>query len=173
MAEQLIISVSGMRGIIGENLSAPIAAEYGCAFGTFLKNKHSAKKEKLTVCVARDSRPSGQMLGSAVEAGLCAVGIDVVDLGIVTTPGAGVMLSELGCAGGVVITASHNPIPYNGIKLLLDNGVAPPPSQAEQIRRRFFDKDFAPADSVNCGKLTLNDQTDAAHIAKVLSIIDK
>ncbi len=72
MAEQLIISVSGMRGIIGENLSAPTAAEYGCAFGTFLKNKHSGKKEKLTVCVARDSRPSGQMLGSAVAAGLCA-----------------------------------------------------------------------------------------------------
>lgn len=173
MAEQLIISVSGMRGIIGENLSAPIAAEYGCAFGTFLKNKHVGKKEKLTVCVARDSRPSGQMLGSAVAAGLCAVGIDVVDLGIVTTPGAGVMLSRLGCAGGVVITASHNPIPYNGIKLLLDNGVAPPPAQAEQIRQCFFDKDFAPADSVNCGKLTFNDQTDAAHLAKVLAIVDK
>ncbi|MBL7185952.1 MAG: phosphoglucosamine mutase [Phycisphaerae bacterium] len=173
MAEQLIISVSGMRGIVGENLSAPVAAEYGCAFGTFLKNKHSSKKEKLTVCIARDSRPSGQMLGSAVAAGLCAVGIDVVDLGITTTPGAGVMLSELGCAGGVVITASHNPIGYNGIKLLLDNGVAPPPSQAEQIRRCFFDKDFAPADSVNCGKLTFNDQTDAAHIAKVLAIVDR
>ena len=173
MAEQLIISVSGMRGIIGENLSAPVAAEYGCAFGTFLKDKHSGKDEKLTVCVGRDSRPSGQMLGSAVAAGLCAVGIDVVDLGIVTTPGAGVMLSKLGCAGGVVITASHNPIPYNGIKLLLDNGVAPPPSQAEQIRRRFFDKDFAMADSVNCGKLTFNDQTDAAHLAKVLPIVDK
>jgi len=160
MAEQLIISVSGMRGVIGENLSAPIAAEYGCAFGT-------------TVCIGRDSRPSGQMLGSAVAAGLCAVGIDVVDLGIVTTPGAGVMLSELGCAGGVVITASHNSIPYNGIKLLLDNGVAPGPSQAVQIRRRFFEKDFAPADSVNCGKLTFNDQTDAAHIAKVLTIVEK
>ena len=173
MAEQLIISVSGMRGIIGVNLSAPIAAEYGCAFGTFLKDKHSRKREKLTVCVARDSRPSGQMLVSAVAAGLCAVGIDVVDLGIVTTPGAGVMLSRLGCAGGVVITASHNPIPYNGIKLLLDNGVAPPPSQAEQIRQRFFDKDFAPADSVNCGNLTFNDQTDAAHLAKVLAIVDK
>lgn len=173
MPEQLIISVSGMRGIIGENLSAPIAAEYGCAFGTFLKSKHSGKKEKLTVCVGRDSRPSGQMLGSAMASGLCAVGIDVVDLGIVTTPGAGVMLSRLGCAGGVVITASHNPIPYNGIKLLLDNGVAPPPSQAEQIRRRFFDNDFAPADSVSCGKLTFNDQTDAAHLAKVLAIVDK
>ena len=173
MVEQLIISVSGMRGVIGENLSAPIAAEYGCAFGTFLKETHSAKKEKLSVCVGRDSRPSGQMLASAVASGLCAVGIDVVDLGIVTTPGASVMLREIGCAGGVVITASHNPVAYNGIKLLLDNGVAPPASQAEQIRQRFFDKDFALADSVNCGRLTFSDQTDAAHIAKILAIVDK
>jgi len=173
MAEQLIISVSGMRGVIGVNLSAPIAAEYGCAFGTFLKDKHSAKKEKLSVCIGRDSRPSGQMLTSAVVSGLCAVGIDVVDLRIVTTPGASVMLREIGCAGGVVITASHNPVAYNGIKLLLDNGVAPPPSQAEQIRQRFFDKDFALADSVNCGRLTFSDQTDAAHIGKILAIVDK
>lgn len=173
MAEQLIISVSGMRGIIGENLSAPIATEYGCAFGTFLKGRHASRQERLSVCIGRDSRPSGQMLASAVASGLSSVGIDVVDLGIVTTPGAGVMLRELGCAGGVVITASHNPIPYNGIKLLLDNGVAPPPSQAEQIRRCFFDKEFALADSVNCGKLTFSDRTDAAHIAKVLAIVDK
>ncbi len=163
MAEQLIVSVSGMRGIIGENLSASVATEYGCAFGTFLRDKHSAKTEKLSVCIGRDSRPSGQMLGSAVAAGLCAVGIDVIDLGIVTTPGAGVMLRQFECAGGVVITASHNPIPYNGIKLLLDNGVAPPPSQAEQIKRYFLDKNFALADSVNCGKLTFNESITEYH----------
>ena len=173
MAEQLIISVSGMRGIIGENLSASIAVEYGCAFGSFLKGRHPGEKKKPSVCIGRDSRPSGQMLASAVASGLCAVGIDVIDLGIVTTPGVGVMLTELSCAGGVVITASHNPIPYNGIKLLLDNGVAPPPSQAELIRRRFFDKDFVLADSVNCGSLTFSDQTDAVHIAKILTIVDK
>ena len=173
MAEQLIISVSGMRGVIGENLSAPIAAEYGCAFGTFLKDMHCSEKEKLSVCVGRDSRPSGQMLASAVASGLCAVGIDVVDLGVVTTPGASVMLRQIGCAGGVVITASHNPVEYNGIKLLLDNGVAPPPSQAEQIRKRFFDKNFALAGSVSCGRLTFSDQTDAAHIGKILAIVDK
>jgi len=173
VAEQLIISVSGMRGIIGENLSPSIAVEYGCAFGSFLKDRHSDENKKLSVCVGRDSRPSGQMIASAVASGLCAVGIDVVDLGIVTTPCVGVMLTELLCAGGVVITASHNPVPYNGIKLLLDNGVAPPPSQAEQIRRHFFDKDFTLADSVNCGSLTFSDQTDAVHIGKILTIVDK
>lgn len=173
MAEQLIISVSGMRGIIGENLSAPIATEYGCAFGSFLKDRSSGDKKKLSVCIGRDSRPSGQMLASAVTSGLCTVGIDVVDLGIVTTPCVGVMLTNLSCAGGVVITASHNPIPYNGIKLLLDKGAAPPAQQAKQIGQRFFDKDFTFADSVNCGGLTFNDQADAVHIGKILTIVDR
>ena len=65
--------------------------------------------------------------------GLCDVGINVIDLGIATTPSVGIMLRELGCAGGVVITASHNPGQYNGIKLLLDNGVAPPIDAVKQI----------------------------------------
>jgi len=173
MTEQLIISVSGMRGIVGENLTASIAFEFGCAFGTFLKDKHGGKKESLSVCVGRDSRPSGEMLQSAVIKGLCVVGIDVVGLEIVTTPGVGIMLRELACAGGVVITASHNPTPYNGIKLLLDNGVAPPLPEAEQIKRYFFDKNFALVDPASCGRATSSEQTNAAHIARVLTIVDR
>src|SRR4030042_1377808 len=98
MAEKLIISISGVRGIVGENLTASIASEYGCSFGTFLKNRIAGKNKKLSVCIGQDSRPSGQMLKSAVTAGLCAAGIDVVDLGLVTTPGVGIMVTELQCA---------------------------------------------------------------------------
>jgi phosphomannomutase len=162
-----------MRGIVGENLTPSIAAEYGCAFGKFLKNRHTGKDGKLSVCIGRDSRSSGQMLKSAVATGLCAVGIDVVDLGLVTTPGVGVMVRELQCNGGVIITASHNPIQYNGIKLLLGNGIAPPADAAEQIRQYFFDKHFALVDSLNHGEITSNEQTDATHIARVLAIVDK
>lgn len=168
----MIISISGMRGIIGENLTAAIAAEYGCAFGTFLKENCTGRK-KLSVCIGRDSRPSGQMLESAVTVGLCSVGIDVVDLGIVTTPGVGIMARHLGCGGGVIITASHNPIQYNGIKLLLGNGIAPPQRAAEKIKGYFLDKKFAFVDSPNCGKVTVSEQTDDIHIAKVLAIVDK
>jgi len=162
-----------MRGIVGENLTPSIAAEYGCAFGTFLKNRRTDKKEKLSVCIGRDSRPSGQMLKSAVAAGLCDVGIDVTDLGVVTTPGVGIMVRQLGCAGGAVITASHNPAEYNGIKLLLAGGIAPPHNAAEQIRQYFSDKHFALVDSSDCGKVTSNEETDSIHIAKVLAIVDK
>ena len=178
MAEQLIISVSGMRGIIGENLTAPIAAEYGSAFGAYLKNRHRPDtchdaQDTLSVCIGRDSRPSGEMIKSAVTAGLCAVGINVIDLGVVTTPSAGVMVRELSCAGGVIITASHNPVAYNGIKLLLDSGVAPPAPEAEKIKRCFLEKSFYLADSTHCGRIRASDQADAVHIAKVLAIVDK
>ncbi|MFQ6036192.1 MAG: phosphoglucosamine mutase [Sedimentisphaerales bacterium] len=173
MAEKLIISVSGLRGIVGDNLTPSIAAEYGCAFGTFLKEKHSGEKKKLSVCIGRDSRTSGQMLMSAVAAGLCAVGIDVIDLALVTTAGVAVMVKELGCSGGVVITASHNPIPYNGIKLLLDSGIAAPLDQTQQIKQYFFDKHFAFVDSPNCGKVSASELTDTNHINRVLSIVDK
>ena len=172
MAEELIISISGMRGIVGENLFASIASEYASAFGSFLKARHS-DKEKLTVCIGRDSRPSGQMLQSAVTEGLCAVGVDVVELGIVTTPCVGIMLRELGCVGGVVITASHNPLPYNGIKLLLDNGMAPFIEQAGQIRKCYDDRKFALVGSDDRGKVVSDDRTDRIHIEKVLKLVEK
>ena len=173
MAEQLIISVSGMRGIVGENLTASIATDYGCAFGTFLEENYAGQKARLSVCVGRDSRPSGQELGPAVTEGLCKVGVDVIDLGVVTTPCVGIMLRELSCAGGVVVTASHNPGQYNGIKLFLSDGVAPPSDAAEQIKQYFFDKHFGLVASSDCGKVTFNEQTDAIHIAKVLAIVDR
>jgi phosphomannomutase len=170
--QELIISISGMRGIIGENLTPAIAAEYGCAFGSFLKGQGTcAGGKRPSVCIGRDSRVSGPMLASAMASGLCAVGVDVVDLGLVTTPSVGIMVRHLGCAGGVIITASHNPIPYNGIKLLLSNGMAPPPSEAEKVRRTYFDKKFNLTASRDCGAISVNSQTDSVHIEKVLAIV--
>jgi phosphomannomutase len=173
MSEQLIISVSGLRGIVGKNLTASVAADYGCAFGSFLQSLGPSAEDTATVCIGRDSRASGQMLAAAMTAGLCATGIHVIDLGLVTTPSVAVMVKELGCSGGVVITASHNPIPYNGIKLLLGSGIAPSAEQAAQIKQRFLDKNFAPVGSPDCGRVTFNDQADTCHIPRILAIVDK
>jgi len=172
MAGELIITVSGLRGIVGENLTPQVAADYGCAFGFFLRSK-SPDADKLTVCMGRDSRPSGQSLASAVTSGLTTAGIDVIDLGIVTTPTVGIMIKHLACAGGVIITASHNPLPYNGVKLLLDNAMAPPPDVAEQIKICFEIRDFFSDDSLKPGKISSNDKADDIHIAKVLRIVDQ
>ncbi len=175
-SEELIISVSGVRGIVGDNLTSAIAAEYGAAFGSFIKAYYGkAKKdgnEKLSICIGTDSRPSGQMLKAAITAGICATGLNVVDIGLVTTPTVGVMLRQLNCQGGIVITASHNPIAYNGIKLLLDNGIAPPPKKAAQIKQLYLDKKFDYVESIDCGKITKNNEANAIHIDKVVKLVD-
>jgi len=172
MSQELIISISGMRGLIGKNLFPETATGYGSAFGTFLKKRHTGQ-EKLSVAIGRDSRPSGVMIFSAVAAGLTAVGIDVVDLGICSTPAVGVMLRHLKCAGGIVITASHNPTPYNGIKLLLENGIAPPKEMAEQIIQAYRDARFDFVDALGCGISKLDTHANQVHLDKVLAIVDK
>jgi phosphomannomutase len=172
MAGELIITVSGLRGIVGENLTPEVAATYGRAFGAFLCSK-TAKGAGVSVCIGRDSRPSGQSLAAAVASGLTSAGINIIDLGIVTTPTVGIMVKHLGCAGGVIVTASHNPGEYNGVKLLLDNGMAPPPDVAEQIKICFDVRDFFSSDSLKPGSVTTNDGSDAVHITKVLRIIDQ
>jgi len=173
MAGELIITVSGLRGIVGETLTPEIAATYGRAFGEFLHNRFSGSVQPKSVCLGRDSRPSGQSLAAAITSGLTAAGLNVIDLGIVTTPTVGIMVKHLACAGGVIITASHNPAPYNGIKLLLDNAMAPPPDVAEQIKICFEIRDFFSADPLKPGSVTKNDEADAVHIARVIGIVDR
>jgi len=172
MGEQLIISVSGLRGIVGDNLTPVVASEYGCAFGSFLQEHHAAENKSLRVCIGRDSRPSGPMIAAAVSAGLCSVGVEVIDLGLVITPSVGIMLRELGCQGGIMITASHNPLPYNGIKLLLENGMAPPLDVAAHIRTCYETSDFSWVDSPGCGQVTRNEETERIHLERVLKIVD-
>jgi phosphomannomutase len=175
MVEELIISISGMRGIVGENLDAEIASSYGSAFGTYLKGQDFKAKgiDNLAVCIGRDSRPSGEMLVRALTEGLCSTGVDVVNLGIVPTPSVGIMVRHLGCVGGAVVTASHNPGQYNGIKLLLGDGIAPPACTAKRIREIYFSREFKISDSQALGSVSNNEQADTVHIEKVLSIVDK
>lgn len=172
MTQELIISISGMRGLVGENLFPGTAAMYGAAFGSFLKQRHSQQK-KLSVAIGRDSRPSGSMIFSAVASGLAAVGIDVFDLGICSTPAVGVMLRQLHCDGGIVITASHNPTPYNGIKLLLENGIAPPKEMADQIIEMYYHGKAAFVGALDCGRINITNEANQIHANKVLSIVDK
>jgi phosphomannomutase len=172
MTQELIISISGMRGLVGENLFPGTAAMYGAAFGSFLKRRHSQQK-KLSVAIGRDSRPSGSMMFSAVASGLAAVGVDVIDLGICSTPAVGVMLRRLNCDGGIVITASHNPTPYNGIKLLLENGIAPPKKMADQIIEMYHQKKGVFVGALDCGSINITNEANQIHANEVVSIVDK
>jgi len=172
MTKPLIIGISGLRGIIGAELTPRAALDYGCAFGTYLKSIATDKARRLHICIGCDSRTSSPMLKSSIVSGLTAAGIDVTELGIVSTPGVGIMVKHLNCDGGVIITASHNPIRYNGIKLLTDKGTAPPVQTAGKIKQYFINKKFHLADSSHCGRISFENRTDDVHIARVLKLVD-
>ena len=110
----LLVSVSGVRGLIGNGLSAEVAARFAAAFGSTAAGQ--------PVVVARDSRPSGIMLRNAVIAGLLEEGCTVLDIGIAPTPTCGFAVRQLKAAGGIMITASHNPSPWNGLKMFGPDG---------------------------------------------------
>jgi len=113
MAEP-IISVSGLRGVIGESLTPELAARYACAF--------AAWAPKGAIVLTRDGRATGRMLADAIRAALQAVGRNVLDADVAATPTTGVLVRQLGCAGGIQVSASHNPPQYNGLKLFSPEG---------------------------------------------------
>ncbi len=121
----LMVSVSGVRGIVGEALTPQVALEFARAYGTFLGGGR--------VVLGRDSRPSGEMFTAAAAAGLIATGCAVTHLGVVMTPTVGLAIRAGGHDGGVVITASHNPPAWNGLKFLDRQGLGPDPVQADEI----------------------------------------
>ena len=163
MAE-LIVSISGIRGIIGDGLGPREALRFGLAFGTHLGGG--------TVVLGRDSRPSGDMLVSAVRAGLAAAGCRVLDTGILSTPGVAATVVERGADGGIVVTASHNPIPYNGIKLLSADGMAIDRDTGAAIRERYQENRFAETDADGVGRAEPVPDAAERHVARVLGIVD-
>jgi phosphomannomutase len=166
----LMLSVSGVRGIVGRTMTPAVAADFAAAFGTFVKR--SMGKKSPLLCIGRDSRPSGAALSCAAVGGLASVGCRVIDLGIVATPTVAVMIGKHRAAGGMAITASHNPIQWNGLKCLNSDGVAPPPELAKEIVRLFNEREieFAPADHAT--SIEHDSSGHETHIARVLAAID-
>ena len=128
-ASELIVSVSGIRGIVGQGLTPQIATVFASALGTFLGGGR--------VVVSRDGRPSGNMLRHAVVAGLLSAGCDVEDIGIAPTPTCGRAVRQLRASGAVQITASHNPAPWNGLKLFGSDGAVLSAEKGQEIKRLF------------------------------------
>ena len=120
----LIKSISGIRGTIGgkvkDNLTPIDTVKFAAAYGTWLKQTTS--KEKLKVVVGRDARISGKMVSSLVCNTLVGLGIDVLDLGLSTTPTVEIAVPMENADGGIILTASHNPKQYNALKLLNGKG---------------------------------------------------
>jgi len=173
----LIVSVSGVRGIVGDTLTPEVAVAFGQAFGTFLKRnaKDETGKAKPVVAIGRDTRPSGMMVFGGVSAGLMSVGVDVVDVGVATTPSVAILGRHLNTDASIVITASHNPIQWNGIKFLRHDGIAFPPEQAAEIKRIYFSREWEKEGLVSIEKLglfTADSRAHAVHVQKVLQYFD-
>ena len=120
----LIKSISGIRGTVGgcpgDNLTPLDIVKFVSAYATWLKN--GAGKEKTKIVVGRDARVSGEMCAKLVEATLCALGHDVVNIGLATTPTTEIAVVAEQADGGIILTASHNPKQWNALKLLNRDG---------------------------------------------------
>jgi phosphomannomutase len=129
MSGKLMISVAGIRGIVGESLTPPVVARFAAAFAAGLPEG--------PVVVGRDARRSGPMVYRAVAAGLTGAGREVIDIGLATTPATQVAVEELHAAGGVILTASHNPAEWNALKFLSARGEFLDAETGAAVKQRY------------------------------------
>ncbi|MEW6253273.1 MAG: phosphoglucosamine mutase, partial [Planctomycetota bacterium] len=159
----LMIGVSGVRGLVGQTLTPALVLEFAQAYGTFLGGGR--------VVLARDSRPSGALYEAAATAGLLATGCRVTQLGVAMTPTVGRAIADGRFDGGVVITASHNPAQWNGLKFLDELGLAPDPQRAARIadvrasqQYRLITSGFGPPE--------VDHEAGPRHVAAVLAAVE-
>jgi phosphoglucosamine mutase len=135
MHTRRLFGTSGIRGIVNQDLSPDFCRQIALAIGTTLPSAS-------TICIATDTRISRDILKEAVTVGLLSCGINVVDLGILPTPALALLTRESGFAAGIMVTASHNPPEFNGIKLFTGNSLGYSQAQEAEIERIFFEKQF-------------------------------
>lgn len=173
----LIKSISGIRGTIGgkvgDNLTPVDAVKFASAYGTFLKNNRDSSKaqnDKLVVVIGRDARISGPMIHNLVVNTLIGLGIDVIDLGLSTTPTVEVAVPLEKADGGIILTASHNPKQWNALKLLNEKGEFLSGADGAKILEIAEAEAFDFADVDSLGEITINDSYMDIHIDEVLEL---
>ena len=168
----LIKSISGIRGTIGgkvdENLTPIDAVKFAAAYGSWLKGQ--VGKEHVKVVIGRDARISGEMIQNLVQYTLIGLGIDVVNIGLSTTPTVEVAVPLEKANGGIILTASHNPKEWNALKLLNDKGEFVSDQDGKAILRIAQENDFSFATVDHLGKLTYDDRYIDLHIEEVLAL---
>jgi phosphomannomutase len=129
MSDTLMVSVSGIRGLVGTDLTPELVARYAAALAAWVLSRSPTARPpdrlsaRPTVVLGRDSRTSGSMLAQAATAGIMSAGVDVIDLGIVPTPTVQLAVEHHRSAAGLILTASHNPIEWNALKFVGPDGI--------------------------------------------------
>lgn len=169
----LIKSISGIRGTIGgnigDNLTPLDAVKFASAYGTFIKARHS-DQSKIKVVLGRDARISGKMISSLVANTLVGLGIDVVDLGLSTTPTVEVAVPLEKAQGGIILTASHNPKQWNALKLLNEKGEFLNGEDGKQILDIAASDDYSYSEVDDLGSYTKLSGYIDKHIQEVLAL---
>lgn len=168
----LIKSISGIRGTIGgktgDNLTPVDAVKFASAYGTWLKN--NSEQSKLKVVIGRDARISGPMIHNLVANTLIGLGIDVIDLGLSTTPTVEIAVPMEGADGGIILTASHNPKQWNALKLLNEKGEFLSGDNGAVILEIAESESFDFADVDSLGEISINNAYMDIHIDEVLDL---
>lgn len=166
----LIKSISGIRGTIGgttgDNLTPVDVVKFAAAYGTLLKRKEGAIK----VVIGRDARLSGEMVSNLVTSTLQGLGIDVIDLGLSTTPTVEIAVPAEKASGGIILTASHNPIQWNALKLLNEKGEFISGKEGEEILEIAEKEEFDFAQVTKLGKYEKKEGYIQKHIDQILKL---
>ena len=159
-----LFGTNGIRGVVGQDMTVDLALRVGKAMGSSLGPG--------PVALGRDPRTSGPMLRDAVVAGLLATGHDVVDAGMLPTPALQYFVHTGRFAGGVIITASHNPAEFNGIKVVDAKGMEIPRAEEETIEARYFEERFSLADWKGVGHIREDHTAIRTYLDGILSGVD-
>src|SRR6476659_10507631 len=163
--EGLMVSVSGIRGRVGAGLTPEVVTRFAAAFGAWAMSSDSSKP----VVVGRDSRVSGPMFHRSVVAALQSVGVRVIDLGLTTTPTCQMAVEHHRAAGGLMISASHNPIEWNALKSVGSSGLFLDASEGAAMRA-LVGQSFARATWDRLGAVEADDAAPLRHIDAVLAL---
>ena len=136
-----LFGTDGVRGVAGEDMTCELAMDIGRAAATVLTY---GRRRRPLVVLGKDTRLSSDMLGAALSAGLCSVGADVIDLGVVPTPAVAYLVGKYKADAGVMISASHNPYQFNGIKIFGGEGFKLPDALEDQIEALVLDEAAIP-----------------------------
>ncbi|MDR1519697.1 MAG: phosphoglucosamine mutase [Planctomycetota bacterium] len=161
---KLMIGISGVRGVVGDNLTPELLVNLGQAFGTWADSG--------TVAVGRDTRVSGDMVKHAVFSGLLSAGCRIVDVGVCGTPSAAMMIRKLGANGGIIISASHNPIEWNALKFFRADGVYLNQEQGRELLDIYYGGDVKKVGYDKLNAVETDNGAAANHLRRLLAIVD-
>ncbi len=167
--EGLMVGVSGVRGRVGDALTPEVVARFAAAFGAWAAKEAGSSPGRAKVVLGRDSRVSGPMFHRVVVSALQSVGCDIVDIGMVPTPTVQLAVEHHHAAGGLAITASHNPIEWNALKFIAPSGLFLDAAQGTAMRATL-DGEIPRATWDNLGELTEDRDAVARHIERILAI---